>query len=296
MKEFKFNEQSAIENMMKVKFVDKNNVTNTIYSLAKYNYHVLHLDDQANYNHILKYITQNCDNIYEEGIYKDIEGCIKSAKKHNFASIEEICITQSELDVIQSLADIKQEKVTFVILAISKYFNALNNKVYDAAFLTNADICKMARITIPVNERDVFMQFAYDKEVLQRHTFADSTIKRVTFVSHDDTDPVVLRLKENDFRDLAYTYLAYLTPHKYRKCIICQGWMRKYSKGRQVCKECSDKQELAKDRLKTGVCVDCGELFYVDTRNNTKCRCDVCQEKHRKQNNLLAVKKYQSKE
>ena len=33
MKEFKFNEQSTIENMIKVNFVDKNNITNTIYHL-----------------------------------------------------------------------------------------------------------------------------------------------------------------------------------------------------------------------------------------------------------------------
>lgn len=295
MKEFKFNEKSAIENMIKVNFVDKNNITNTIYSLAKYNYHALGLSDQANYNHILKYITDNCDNIYEENIYNDILNCIKNAKKHTFASVGDICITESELNVIKNLNNIKQEKVAFVVLAISKYFNALNDKMYDAAFMTNTDICKMARITIPVNERDVFMQFAYDKGILYRHTWADSTIKKVLFVSHDDNDKIILRLNENDFRDLAYTYLAYLTPHKYRRCIICKGWMRKDSKGRQVCKNCSDKEDIEKSRLKTGVCVDCGELFYVDARNNTKCRCDSCQDKHRRLNNLLAVKKYQSK-
>lgn len=292
MKEFKFNEQSAIENMMKVKFVDKNNITNTIYSLAKYNYHVLHLDDQANYNHILKYITQNCDNIYEEGIYKDIEGCIKSAKKHNFASIEEICITQSELDVIQSLADIKQEKAAFVILATSKYFNALNDKVYDAAFLANTDICKMARITIPVNERDTFMQFAYDKGVLQRHTWADSTIKKVTFVSHDDADPVILRLNENDFRDLAYTYLAYLTPHRFRKCVVCGGWIKKDSKDRRLCKECADKGMVEKDMIKTIVCIDCGRPVYISVLNTKTCRCEECQEKANREINKEKCKRY----
>ena len=50
MKKFKFNEQSAIEKMIKSNFVDENNVTNTIYSLAKYNYHALQLNDKENYN------------------------------------------------------------------------------------------------------------------------------------------------------------------------------------------------------------------------------------------------------
>lgn len=282
MKEFKFNEQSAIENMIKINFVDINNITNTIYSLAKYNYHALHLGDNANYNHILKYIVSNCSNVYEENIYHDIEGCINNAKKHKFVSISEVCITESEIDVIKSLEDIRQQKAIFVILATSKYLNALSGNDYDAVFLNNADVCKMARITIPVNERDVFMQFAYDKGLLQRHTWPDSIIKKVLFISHNENDKVVLRLSENDFKDLAYTYLAYLTPNKFRRCVVCKRWMRRDSKGRQICKECADKEPIEKSTLKIGTCVDCGQSFYVDIRNNSKERCDVCQEQHRK--------------
>lgn len=282
MKEFKFNEQSAIENMIKINFVDINNITNTIYSLAKYNYHALHLGDNANYNHILKYIVSNCSNVYEENIYHDIEGCINNAKKHKFVSISEVCITESEIDVIKSLEDIRQQKAIFVILATSKYLNALSGNDYDAVFLNNADICKMARITIPVNERDVFMQFAYDKGILQRHTWPDSIIKKVLFISHNVNDKVVLRLSENDFKDLAYTYLAYLTPNKFRRCVVCKRWMRRDSKGGQICKECADKEPIEKSTLKIGTCVDCGQSFYVDIRNNSKERCDVCQEQHRK--------------
>ena len=82
MKKFKFDEQSAIEKIIKANFVDENNVTNTIYSIAKYNYHVLGMDDKDNYNAVLQYILDNCDNLFEESIYTDIENCIKSAKKH----------------------------------------------------------------------------------------------------------------------------------------------------------------------------------------------------------------------
>ena len=282
MKEFKFNEQSVIENMMKINFVDVNNIINTIYSIAKYNYHALHLGDAANYNHILKYITSNCSNVYEENIYQDIEGCINNAKKHKFVSIDEVCITESEIDVIKSLEDIKQQKAIFVILATSKYLNALSGNDYDAVFLNNADICKMARITIPVNERDVFMQFAYDKGLLQRHTWPNSIIKKVLFISHNEDDKVVLRLNENDFKDLAYTYLAYLTPHKFRRCIVCKRWMRRDSKGRQVCKSCSDKETFKNDNIKVIECIDCGKPIYVSIFDSATCRCEECQAKKRK--------------
>ena len=279
MKKFKFNEQFAIEKMIKMNFVDENNITNTIYSLAKYNYHALHLNDTENYNRVLKYILKNCDNIFEESIYTDIINCIKNAKKHKFASINEVYITQSELDRVKSLGNIKQEKAIFVILAISKYFNELHEENYDSAFLTNSDICKMARVTIPAKERDVFMQFAYDKELLYRHTWAGSTIKKVTFVSHDINDPIVLRLNESDFNDLAYTYMAYIEPHKFRRCVSCGRWMRRNKYDKRLCAECSknlsDKEE--KDTFKTIQCIDCGESIHVSTLNSKTCRCEKCQ-------------------
>lgn len=285
MKQFKFNEQTAIENMIKSNFVDKNNIINTIYSLAKYNYHILHLRDKANYNHILKYITNNCENISEESIYMDIEGCIKNAKKHVLATINEVCVTESEIAIISDLKDIKQEKAMFVILAVSKYFNALNNKPYDAAFLTNTDICKMARITIPVKERDKFMQFAYDKELLYRHTWCNSTIKKVTFISHDDNDKVVLKLKEEDFKDLAYTYLAYISPSQFRRCVSCRKWIRRNKQDKRLCAECSNSvsSEEEKDSFKTVICIDCGKPVYVPILNTKTCRCEDCQHESDKQ-------------
>ena len=269
MKQFKFNEQAAIEGMIRARFVDKSNVVNTIYSLAKYNYHILGLNDKVNYNHVLKYITDNCENVFEEGIYKDIEGCIKSAKRHTLSTINEVCITQSELDAIKKLNDIKQEKAMFVLLAVSKYFNLLNNKDYDAVFLTNTDICKLARITIPAKDRDQFMQFAYDKELLHRHTWSNSTIKKVTFVSHDENDKVVLKLNEGDFKDLAYTYLAYISPSQFRRCVTCGKWIRCNKQDRRLCLDCGKNTESVdeKDIFKAITCVDCGKTAYVSVLN-----------------------------
>lgn len=279
LKQFKFNEQAALEQMIKSNFIDTNNITNTIYSLAKYNHHVLGLQDEENYQQILKYVQKNCEYIFEEGIYEDITNCIKSAKKHKMAGINEVCITKSELDVIKSLNDIKQEKAIFVILAVSKYFNALNGKEYDAAFLSNSDICKLARISIPVKERDIFMQFAYDKELLYRHTWSDSTIKKVTFISHNEDDEIVLKLDENDFKDLAYTYLSYLTPHQFRRCVTCGRWIRVNKADRRLCLDCSKRNSTQedKDEFKTIYCIDCGEPVYVSVLNTKTCRCDKCQ-------------------
>lgn len=279
---FLFNEQSAVENMIEMRVVDNDNIFVTIKDLARYNYFVNNMDKEENYSSILKYLQNNGANINEENVYKMIDECVQRAKKYPFKLVNEVCITQSELEFIKKLDNIKQEKIAFVLLASAKYYDATRDIKYHTAYMQNSDICKLARITIPVAERNIFMQFAYDLGVLSRHSRAASTEKKVLFISQDNNDKVVLRLKENDFKDLAYTYLAYITPHKFRRCVVCRGWMKRDSKDRQVCKECSEKESPEKNTLKIGTCINCGQSFYVDIRNNSKERCDICQEQYRK--------------
>ena len=292
---FLFNEQSAVENMINMCVVDNDNVFDTIKDLARYNYFVNNMENEDNYNAILKYLQNNGVNINEENVYKIIDDCVRRAKKYPFKLVNEVCITKSELDFIKKLDNIKKEKIAFVLLASAKYYDATRETEYHTAYMKNSDICKLARITIPVAERNVFMQFAYDCGVLSRHSRAASTEKKVLFVSQDDSDEVVLRLKENDFLDLAYTYLAYITPHKYRRCVSCNCWIRKDSKDRRLCKDCADKGTEEKSTMKEIQCVDCGKTVYVSIHDTETCRCEECYSVYRKQYKAAKEKERRAK-
>ena len=292
MMNFSFNEQYAIENMIKMNIVDNDSIFSTIKDLARYNYFVKEMDDDDNYKNILKYLQKNGQNINEENVYGLIDTCVKRAKKYKFKQVDEVCITKSELQFIENLNDIKQEKIAFVLLASAKYYNALQENQNNVAYIRNSDICKLARVTIPVKDRDVFMQFAYDKGVLRRHNIAASTKKIVEFVSNDENDEVVLRLKESDFKDLAYTYLAYKTPRKFRRCVVCGGWMKRDSKDRRLCKKCSDKGIKENDTVKVVQCVDCGNPVYVSVFDGKTIRCEECQSKADDQSNKERQKRW----
>lgn len=274
---FLFNEQSAIENMIKMHIVDNDNIFVTIKDLARYNHFVNQMDKEDNYKNILKYLQNYGQNINEENVYQMIDECVQRAKKYPFKQVDEICITKSELSFIKGLNDIKKEKIAFVLLASAKYYDATRNTEYCTAYMKNSDICKLARVTIPVADRNIFMQFAYDCGVLSRHSRAASTEKKVLFVSQDENDKVVLKLKENDFKDLAYTYLAYKTPHQFRRCVMCNCWIKKDSQDRRLCKECSNKGIEEKNIIKEIQCIDCGKAVYVSTLNTKTCRCEDCQ-------------------
>lgn len=276
---FLFNEKSAIENMINMKVVDNDNIFVTIKDLARYNYFVYNMDKDNNYKSILKYLQKNGQNINEENVYNIIDLCVQRAKKHPFKQVSEVHITKNELQFIKNLNDIKQEKIAFVLLASAKYYDVVRDTKKNTAYMRNSDICKLARITIPAKDRDVFMQFAYDKMVLLRHSRAASIEKTVGFISNDENDKVVLKLKENDFKDLAYTYLAYKTPHKFRRCVVCNCWMKKDSKDRRLCKECSTKEEKEKSLIKERQCIDCGKSVYVSIFDSKTVRCEDCQNK-----------------
>ena len=117
--------------------------------------------------------------------------------------------------------------------------------------------------------------------------------KKLTFISHNPEDKVILRLNEADYKDLAYAYMSYLEPHKFKRCFRCKKWIRAKDKKNELCIDCK-KENIQEDKsvLKTVQCIDCGKDFYVDVRNMTKIRCDDCQEQRNKEMKSIRNAKY----
>lgn len=295
MMNFLFNEQSAIENMIQMKVVDDENIFSTIKDLARYNYFIKNMEIEDNYKHILDYLTTNGKDINEENVYQIIDDCVRRAKKYQFKTINEVLITKSELQFIENLNDIKKEKIAFVLLASAKYYDAMNDTQKSRTYMRNSDICKLARVTIPVDERNLLMQFTCDEGVLQRHTFAGSIVKNVAFVSYDSNDEIVLRLNEGDYKDLAYTYLHYKTPRQYRRCHNCKKWIRVDKNNRQYCKECSSNVTEDKPTIQMKTCIDCGCMFQTSIKDAHSCRCKDCQNIIDKENTRLRIQQYRDK-
>ena len=127
---FKFNDKADIESKMSNNYVNQDNPEETIRELARYNYHVLGMKKEDNYDAILAYMTKNCHDFYEEKYFKTIYRNISSAKKYKFRDIEPVIITKSEMDIITSLNDIRKEKIAFVLLASAKYYNNVLRKFH----------------------------------------------------------------------------------------------------------------------------------------------------------------------
>lgn len=274
----KFNDKSDIESKISSNYVNQVNPEETIRDLARYNYHILGMKKEDNYDAILNYMTRNCNDFYEEKYFKIIYRNIASAKKYKFRNVSLVAITKSEIDKIISLNDIRKEKIAFVLLAVAKYYNNVSSDNNNRMYMSMSDLFKLSRVSIPSKERAAYLHFAYEEGILVEHTFVGTNLKIIGFIDNDSD--VVLELNEDDYKELAYTYLNYKNGG-YKHCKSCGRLfkMHKSEPGRLYCKECGRKEE--NNKIKIIKCVDCGEDIIVDIRNATKCRCDECQKVYR---------------
>ena len=285
---FKFNDKSDIESKISSNYVNQVNPEETIRDLARYNCHILGMKKEDNYDAILNYMTRNCNDFYEEKYFKIIYRNIASAKKYKFRNVSSVAITKSEIDKIISLNDIRKEKIAFVLLAVAKYYNNVSSDNNNRMYMSMSDLFKLSRVSIPSKERAAYLHFAYEEGILAEHTFVGTNLKIVAFI--DDDSDVALELNEDDYKELAYTYLNYKNGG-YKHCKSCGRLfkMHKSEPGRLYCKECSHKEEINEFEIRQ---CECGTEFIVNKFNTKTYRCEECQIRQNKELKSIRNAKY----
>lgn len=301
MIDYIFNEKEYIEAMIKSNYVDNNAPMKTIRLLARYCYFVLGFDRDKSYQYIVSYMNLNAMDFHEQRSIKRVKECINSAKDSGaWKNITTVPITKGELDKISSLNDEKQEKIAFVLLADAKYYAQCSGKARNHSYLSISDIFKLARVPCPYKERAYFLNFLFkDREggsFAQREIYGsrrNNVVYKLNYVSYDLNDEVVLELNENNYKELAFTYLNWKNGG-YKECKNC-GRLFKSKTNSQYCRKCAPKYKKIEYKVVKCSNPECNEDFFVDARNMTKCMCDDCYKEYRKKKNLEAVKRYQSK-
>lgn len=262
--------------MMNANFVDENNPTNTIKMIARYNHYVCNLDKDQSYNAINDYMRKNCSSYSEVGYYAAIQGCVKDATKRVWRDISQVIITKKELDVIKALNDDRQEKLAFVLLADAKYENACKDRNVNYSNISIPELYRQARVTMPVKDRNMFLSFLYDNQLVQRNLNPDSSGFKLLYIYDDDE--IALQLSENNYKELAFTYMNWKYGG-YKECFGC-GMLFKPKGNAQYCKSCTKENNTPRDRFIK--CVDCGEIVEIGEFDSKTCRCLECQKDDRK--------------
>ena len=275
MKEYIFNERAHIEEIINSGSVDSVNINKTIKKLARYNFYVLNQNEAESYDSIVQYMNKNYEDFCEIGSFEDINGCIRDANKSAWKDVEQVVITNKELETISALNDIRQEKLAFVLLADAKYDNAFKQKHINLSYLNNSDLYRFARVTMPIKDRSMFLHFLYENNLVEININPTTTHKKLLYVDENDND-VGLVLTENNYKELAFTYMHWKNGGGYKECKTCGRLFRTKEAGNQIyCKKCAPKTLLME--VKTIICQDCGREVTVDAKNNKTIRCEECQ-------------------
>lgn len=239
------NEEKYAQNIYEGKNKDVKSIMSKIRYITRYFLYKEKKSDDENYACSIEWLQKYHDN-FDESCYSNlISDAIKKAQKYPFYNIDSIKITQSELDIISSLDNLRAEKVLFVLLCMAKQQSISNGFTNGLVKYSITDLCKMARISVPADDREYILYDIVQKGFLGYPKKNNTQCLIVNFIN--DEDEVVLNLDEMDCQELAYIYLAWKNGSKgYTKCWKC-GRMIKQSKTkpRKYCEECA--KEVTKE-------------------------------------------------
>lgn len=280
--DFKFNEERDVKSIIESCSLCKYSIHKEIWFVTLYMMKIMKTDESILFNEIVAFLSA-CNRSFNYELYINaIDMCIHKAKKYTFKHIKEIVITRSEMEIIQSFKDIRKEKIAFVVISIAKYTNASYRNEKDVLYAKLSEIFKLARVSIPASERACYFRFMYESNILSKQISIGHFIQKVNVISHNPAEEIVMQLSEDDYKELAYTYLNY-KHGGYKRCAECGRWFkpRKKEPARMYC-HLHQRDNSIKNDLKECKCADCNRIFYIKSKNNRTYRCKSCQEKQNK--------------
>ena len=185
-------------------------------------------------------------NTFDESYYSNlISDAIRQAYKHPFYNIENIKITKTELNIISSLDNLRAEKVLFVLLCMAKQQNISNGFTNGLVKYSMTELCKMARISVPADERGRKRRITTEADYPKKN---NTQCLIVNFI--DDSDEIVLTLDETDCQELAYCYLNWKNNGKgYTRCQKCNRLIKQSkTRPRKYCEDCAKETEKENTR------------------------------------------------
>lgn len=242
------NEEKYAKDLYDGKNQDVKSIMAKIRYITRYLVHSEQKSDADVYKEMVKWLKQNHNNFDESSYSNVISDAIKAALKYPFYIIDNIKITQSELDTISSLDNLRAEKILFVLLCMAKQQSMANGFTNGLVKYSITDLCKAARVSVPADDREYILYEIVKRGLLGYPKKNNTQCLIVNFVN---TDEVALELDETDCQELAYVYLNWKNDGKgYTQCQRCNRWMKQSkTKPKKYCEDCAKAVQTEQKRL-----------------------------------------------
>ena len=201
---------------------------------------------------------------------------VVKSKKYTLKKVDNVIVTKSEIEIIQSVKGKSRQKVLFTLLVLAKYYNAISDKNKNWTNLEYKKIFKLANVQLSIQNQALLINDLYNCGFVNVSKNVGKPNIQVNFVDNEsDGVLTITRLK-----DLGKEYLMFCG-EDYIRCQKCGTLVKNYKNTNKYCKTCGQYQPI---EAKTIVCIDCGKEIEIDSRSR-KIRCDDCYKLERQEHN-----------
>lgn len=190
--------------------------TETLSRVAKYYY-----ENQYSKREIRKLLDQflvSCDP--DASLFNwsaTLDKITKNAGKYELIQIDNIPVTEAELNTISTLGTIQEQKLAFTLLCASKYWDKISDRNNHWVNTPDKEIFSMANISISSTRQDLLYGKLLDAGFIRLSKKIDNLNMQVIFGDESSEDSKMLI---TDFRNLGYQYMRYLGG-PYFECVNC---------------------------------------------------------------------------
>ena len=201
---------------------------------------------------------------------------VVKSKKYNLKKVDNVIVTKSEMEIIQSVKGKSRQKVLFTLLILAKYYNTVSDKNKNWTNLEYKKIFKLANVQLSIQNQALLINDLYNCRFVNVSKNVGKPNIQVNFVDNEsDTVLTITRLK-----DLGKEYLMFCG-EDYIRCQKCGTLVKNYKNTNKYCKTCGQYQPI---ETKIITCVDCGKEIEINS-SSRKIRCNDCYRLERQEHN-----------
>ena len=245
-----------------------------VFVLAKYFYQAEGLKPKAIAEKLDKLLAQLIPDYNALRWEPILEKAAQHAKRRPMVEVDEIVVTQGELDGIDSLRSSRLRRLAFTMVVLARYFNTIHSKNNNWVNVELKELFQMACISATVEEQAAMYRELIDCGFIAYSRKVGNNNAQVLIL--DGSEPV---LSVQDLRNVGHVYQLYCG-EPYFPCEKCGILVRQNrNRTKKYCADCARKPSL---KMRKYRCIDCNAEVFVVARNSWSCRCPSCQDRARK--------------
>lgn len=162
----------------------------------------------------------------------------ENKKDFELVHIDKINVYKNEIETIRNIANLRLERLAFVLLVYARIYNHLNRNEKNWVNEDLGYVFGDTGMAVGNEEGALMVRKLYNMGLVQPTKLVNSTNIKVLFANSDDD----IAIEVSDFRDIVFYYLKYIGD-SVGNCEVCRRFIKLTSNRKKYCKECWQERE-----------------------------------------------------